>query len=213
MKVDKADDHDRRQRAPNKWQCPPGASTQSLGRVHTVSDRLWTQMVRSAVLDDAESIARVHVDSWRTTYRGLLPDDFLASLGEAHYIERWRRVIGEGSSRVYVVDEPEGIVGFASGGRERAGENGFAGELYAIYVLDSAQRRGHGRELVRAVAGGLQAMELWDMIVWVLRDNAAARQFYERLGGVYVRAQPITIGTATLEEVSYGWRDFEAIRY
>jgi ribosomal protein S18 acetylase RimI-like enzyme len=170
-------------------------------------------MVRPATLDDAAQIARVHVDSWRTTYRGMLPDDFLASLSEEHYTDRWKRVIAEGSSRVHVVEEPEGIVGFASGGRERAGDGAYAGELYAIYVLDRAQRRGHGRELVRAVAGALREMRLHDMIVWVLRDNAAARRFYERLGGVYVRSQPSTIGTATLEEVSYGWRTLDAIRY
>lgn len=170
-------------------------------------------MVRPAALNDAPAIARVHVAAWRSAYTGLLPDDFLASLSEAHYADRWTRVIGEGSSRVYVVEDPGGIVGFASGGRERAGESGFAGELYAIYVLDSAQRRGHGRELVRAVAGALREMQLPDMIVWVLRENAAARQFYERLGGVYVRAQPITIGTATLEEVSYGWHALDEIRY
>jgi ribosomal protein S18 acetylase RimI-like enzyme len=171
-------------------------------------------MVRLATLDDAADIARVHVASWRTTYRGMLPDDFLASLSEEHYTERWKRLIAEGSSRVQVVDEPKGgIVGFASGGRERAGENTFAGELYAIYVLDSAQRLGHGRELVRAIAGALREMGLPDMIVWVLRDNAAARRFYERLGGIYVRAQPITIGSATLEEVSYGWRALDEISY
>ena len=56
-------------------------------------------------------------------------------------------------------------------------------------------------------------VELRDMIVWVLRDNTAARQFYERLGGAYVRSQPITIGTATLEEVSYGWPGLDQIRY
>jgi ribosomal protein S18 acetylase RimI-like enzyme len=170
-------------------------------------------MVRPATLDDAAAIARVHVASWRSTYLGLLPADFLASLGEEPYTERWTRVIGEGSSRVFVVDEKGDIVGFASCGRERAGEIGFTGELYAIYVLDSAQRRGHGRELVRAVAGALRELRLGDMIVWVLRDNTAARHFYERLGGVYVRAQPITIGTATLEEMSYGWRSLEKIRY
>ncbi len=180
-------------------------------------------MVRPAALDDAEAIARVHVASWRTTYRGLLPDDFLASLSEEAYTDRWRRVIGDGLSRVFVVDEPRrsqarrssdgGIVGFASCGRERAGEAGFAGELYAIYILDGAQRQGHGRELVRAAAGALREMKLPDMIVWVLRDNPAARRFYEHLGGTYVRSQPITIGTATLEEVSYGWRSLDEIRY
>ncbi|MHB8589180.1 MAG: GNAT family N-acetyltransferase [Candidatus Dormibacteraceae bacterium] len=176
-------------------------------------DKLWTQMVRPAALDDAAGIARVHVATWHSAYRGLLPDDFLASLSEANYTERWRRVIGDGLSRVFVVAEAEGIAGFASGGRERAGETGFAGELYALYVLEGAQRRGHGRELVRAVAGALREMRLPDMIVWVLRDNPAARAFYERLGGTFVRSQPITIGTATLEEVSYGWRSLEEIRY
>ena len=170
-------------------------------------------MVRLAVVDDAAAIARVHVASWRTTYRGLLPDEFLASLGEEPYTERWSRVIADGSSRVFVVDENGDVVGFASCGRERAGEVGFAGELYAIYVLDSAQRQGHGRQLVHAVAGALLEMRLNDMIVWVLRDNTHARHFYERLGGVYVRSQPITIGTATLEEVSYGWRTLGNIRY
>jgi len=175
-------------------------------------------MVRQAKREDSAAIARVHVATWRTTYRGLLPDDFLASLSEEHYTERWTRVIGEGSSRVFVVDEqrpgsdPE-IVGFASCGRERAEERSYAGELYAIYVLDGAQRHGHGRELVRAAAGALKEMKLGDMIVWVLRDNAPARRFYERLGGEYVRSQPITIGTSTLEEVSYGWRSLDEIRY
>jgi ribosomal protein S18 acetylase RimI-like enzyme len=170
-------------------------------------------MVRPATLEDAEAIARVNVATWRSAYRGLLPDDFLAALDEANYAERWRRLIGEGSGRVFVAEGPEGIVGFASGGRERAGEHGYAGELYAIYILDGAARRGHGRELVRAVAGALREMKLPDMIVWVLRDNTRARGFYERLGGTYVREQPITIGTTTLKEVSYGWRSLDDIRY
>jgi ribosomal protein S18 acetylase RimI-like enzyme len=170
-------------------------------------------MVRRATLDDAEAIARVHVATWRTAYRNALPPDFLASLNEAHYTDRWNRVIGEGTDRVFVVEEPEGIVGFASGGRERAGESGYAGELYSLYVLQGAERRGHGRELVRAVAGALRDMKLADMLVWVLGENTPARRFYERLGGVYVRSQQITVGATTLEEVSYGWRSLEEIRY
>ncbi|HMJ37922.1 MAG TPA: GNAT family N-acetyltransferase [Verrucomicrobiae bacterium] len=170
-------------------------------------------MIRPALPVDAAEIARVHVDSWRTSYRGLLADDFLESLSEAGYTERWRRVIGDGTSRVFVVEEPEGIVGFASGGRERAGESGFEGELYAIYIVAGSQRLGHGRELVRAMAAALRDMGLSDMIVWVLRDNVPAREFYERLGGSYVRSQPITIGATTLEEMSYGWRSLDDIRY
>jgi ribosomal protein S18 acetylase RimI-like enzyme len=155
----------------------------------------------------------VHVASWRSTYEGLLPGDFLEALSEAGYTKRWTSFIGQGSSRVYVVEQAGEVVGFASGGRERAGEIGFSGELYAIYVLDPFQRRGYGRELVRAVVTGLREMDLEDMLVWVLRDNQPARGFYERLGGVYVRTQPTTIGPATLEEVSYGWRRLDAARF
>lgn len=170
-------------------------------------------MIRAAAVKDAAEIARVHVAAWRSAYRGLLADDFLASLSETGYTDRWRRVIGDGASHVFVVEEPEGVAGFASGGRERAGESGFEGELYAIYLIEGSQRKGHGRQLVRAVADALRERGLRDMIVWVLRDNTAAREFYERLGGSYVRSQPITIGADTLEEVSYGWRDLDDIRY
>jgi ribosomal protein S18 acetylase RimI-like enzyme len=171
-------------------------------------------MIRPADVDDAAAIARVHVSSWRATYTDLLPADFLESLTEAGYTDRWRRFIAERSNLAFVVEDDSGdVVGFASGGRDRAGEASYKGELYAIYLLESAQRRGYGRELVRAIAGGLRDMGLDDMIVWVLRDNVTARDFYERLGGIYVRTQPITIGSVTLEEVSYGWPRLESVRY
>ncbi|HXN90545.1 MAG TPA: GNAT family N-acetyltransferase [Candidatus Sulfotelmatobacter sp.] len=168
-------------------------------------------MVRSAGVEDAAAIAAVHVATWRSAYRGLLPDEFLESLAEAGYEGRWRRSLAEGAGRVYVAEEDGHVVGFASGGRERAGEDGYAGELYALYVLEDAQRRGNGHALVRAVARGLREMGLEDMIVWVLRDNPTARSFYERLGGVYVRSQPITIGPALLQEVSYGWKSLDSL--
>ena len=168
-------------------------------------------LVRPAGIDDAAAIADVHVASWRTTYGGVLPVDFLASLDQAGYEERWRRVLEDRSSRVYVAADGRDVVGFASGGRERAGEAGFEGELYAIYVLREAQGQGHGRRLVHAVVGGLRELSLRDMIVWVLRDNASARRFYERLGGEYVRSQPITIGSTLLQEISYGWRSLDDV--
>ena len=170
-------------------------------------------LIREAEAGDAAAIANVHVASWRTTYRGLLPDDFLESLSPAQYTERWRRTLDDSSSRVYVAENAEGVIGFASGGRERAGETGYRGELYAIYLLRDAQGHGHGSRLVQAVVGGLRELELPDMIVWVLRENAFARRFYERLGGVYVREQPITIGSTLLSEVSYGWRRLGDVRY
>jgi hypothetical protein len=36
--------------------------------------------VRRAVSGDAASIARVHVESWRSTYAGIVPEAYLRSL-------------------------------------------------------------------------------------------------------------------------------------
>jgi GNAT superfamily N-acetyltransferase len=170
-------------------------------------------LVRQAEPGDAAGIAKVHVATWRTAYRGLLSHDFLASLNESAYAERWRRTLTAAADRVYVAENADGVIGFASGGRERAGEGGYSGELYAIYVLREAQGHGHGRQLVQAVVGGLRELGLPNMIVWVLRDNMPARRFYERLGGTYVREQPITIGSTLLQEVSYGWPSLDRVRY
>jgi ribosomal protein S18 acetylase RimI-like enzyme len=170
-------------------------------------------MVRRAGPGDAEAIARVHVATWRTTYRGLLPGDFLDSLSESHYADRWRRGIDDASTRVYVAEHDGVIAGFASCGRERAGEDGFRGELYALYVDGHAQGLGYGSELVRAAVDGLREMAIGDMIVWVHRENAAARSFYERLGGTYLRTQPVTIGSTLLLEASYAWHSLDDVRY
>lgn len=39
-----------------------------------------TVRIRAATPDDAPGIARVHVDSWRTTYAGIISAEFLANL-------------------------------------------------------------------------------------------------------------------------------------
>jgi GNAT superfamily N-acetyltransferase len=167
-------------------------------------------MVRPARLDDSEGIARVQVASWRTTYPGMIPQDFLDSMDDAAFAGRWsERLSHETSRRTTFVAEDEGrLVGFATGGAEREGDAQYDGELYAIYVLQEWQGQGLGRELVNAVAGALVERGLHSMLVWVLRDNLPARAFYERLGGVYVREHPLDFGAGfEVMEVSYGWGD------
>ena len=55
--------------------------------------------IRDATPADIPAIARIHVDSWRTTYRGLMPDDLLAGLSYERRERQWAQAItrsGEG---------------------------------------------------------------------------------------------------------------------
>src|SRR4051812_39732747 len=110
--------------------------------------------IRPADPNDADAIAKVHVDSWRTTYKGLVPDDYLASLAYEQRAEMWRDILTNFAETnfVYVAEAGHNqIVGFVSGGPERNNDPIYVGELYAIYLLDAYQRQGIGRQLMLAL--------------------------------------------------------------
>ena len=95
-------------------------------------------------------------------------------------------------------------------GPQRSGDPIFRGEVYALYVLAEYQNRGVGRGLVRAVADRLAHDGTTSILIWVLANNPA-RGFYAHLGGVEIRHQPIPLGTVTVEEVAYGWKNTRAL--
>ena len=170
--------------------------------------------IRLAQPSDAGGIARVHVDSWRSTYRGIVPDNYLAGLSYEQRENYWRSILTHRSETpqwIYVAELDAGtIVGFACGGIEREQNPVYRGELYAIYLLADHQKQGIGRGLMQAVARSLVDAGTDSMLVWVLAENPS-RAFYQSLGGQYVREKPITIGDVTLTEVAYGWRDLQSL--
>lgn len=133
-----------------------------------MSDRM---KIRKAVPADAKGIAKVHVDSWKTTYENIVPAAFLNSLSYEKREQRWRGTIPNGG--VYVAEtEAKDIVGFATGGKKRTDEYpDYTGELYAIYILKKHQRNGLGKLLVRPIIEELRQQNMSTMIVKVLEDN------------------------------------------
>ena len=165
--------------------------------------------IRRALVADASAIARVSVDTWRSAYRGIVPEHYLASLSYDDRAERMRSTLADPDSErcCYIAADDGGeVVGLASGGPRREGDARYTGELYALYVLAERQRAGAGRDLTRAVAADLLRRGMRSMLVWVLADNPS-RHFYESLGGQPAGHTVIEIGGARLAEVAYGWDD------
>jgi len=166
--------------------------------------------IRSAMPEDAAGIAAVHVDSWRTTYPGILPDRYLVGLSVAEHERRWRRLLGNPPARrrqTKVACGADGvIVGFGSMGPQRTALKGYGGEFYALYLAEQVQGVGIGRRLLAAMAQDMATAGTGSAVVWVLRDNPA-RFFYERLGGTLVAEQPIRVAGIQVMERAYGWLD------
>ena len=101
-------------------------------------------------------------------------------------------------------------MGFVSCGDARAPIEGLDAEIYALYVLQSEQRRGIGRELVRACARHFVRQGQFGFYLWVLKANRA-RMFYEAMGGVEIGEKTERLGLHSFAEIAYGWNDLSAL--
>lgn len=166
--------------------------------------------IRQATAVDAPGIARVHVDTWRSSYLGIIPQDFLDGLDAAQRAAMWKEEIVREDAHVLVAEDAGAICGFISGGVLRDGVDvaaqNYDAEIYTLYVLAAAQGRSVGRELMRALAERLVQDGLLRPVVWALEKNPWCA-FYERLGGKRVAQKMIEIGGAELSDIAYGWEE------
>ena len=170
--------------------------------------------IRHATPADAPGVARVQVDSWRTTYPGIVSEEFLSSLSYTESQSSWDdgiRLRRPGRSIRVAETDSKGVVGFCACGPESEGNSDYKGEIYAIYLLDDFQRLGIGRRLFLASCKSLLDSGIRSMLLWVFEDNQGARRFYESLGGEVIRRKEINIGGADLVEVAYGWKDITSL--
>jgi ribosomal protein S18 acetylase RimI-like enzyme len=167
--------------------------------------------IRPATPDDAPAIAQVHVETWRSAYRGIVPAAHLAALSTRQRTDRWTEILRKPDQITFVAETPErGVVGFANGGPERETTDPRRAELYALYVLPDQHRRAIGRRLTAALARWLADTNFESLTVWVLEENPS-RRFYERLGGTLAGRKEIEIAGRTLGEVAYEWTDVRSL--
>ncbi|WP_373419950.1 N-acetyltransferase family protein [Herbaspirillum sp. RV1423] len=169
--------------------------------------------IRHATVDDAETIAKVRIDSWRATYRGMIPDAYLDGMKVEDSTRLWTRVLGAASDAActFVAEIDGELVGFAAGITLAERKLDFDAELTALYILPSAQRAGIGRRLLTQVAATLAAAGAPNMLVWVLAQNRKARDFCERQGAQLLAEQTFRWDELDLIETAYGWRNIGTI--
>jgi uncharacterized protein (DUF952 family)/L-amino acid N-acyltransferase YncA len=161
---------------------------------------------------DAAGIARVHVETWRSTYQGIVPDEYLAGLSVAARQEFWEKLLSTlgPKDHVFVAEDGSGrIVGFTSGGQNRS-ELPYEAEVKAIYVLKESQGQAIGRRLFQASMDRLAQDGFRSFMVWVLERNPACG-FYVHLGGRVVSEMDEDFGGKKLKELALAWDDLQPL--
>lgn len=168
-------------------------------------------IIRIAEASDAHAIATLHAESWRSTYRGILLDAFLDGPIFANRRAHWEaRLSGDASTPSPFValaeqdGEPQAFVC-----AELDADPTWGALVDNLHVSPSAKGRGLGRRLMAEAATWiLQQRPGSRLHLWVYEQNAAARRFYEHLGGVVNEQclQGAPDGSRN-QAVRYGWED------
>lgn len=133
-------------------------------------------IIRKAAFSDAAAITDVHVETWKVSYKGLVPDDILSqrtvTAERTSFIEK---LISEGS--VFVAEKSGNLSGFITSRRYED-----TGEIEIFYVLPEDQRQGIGEQLFNFTARELKNAGAKHMTVWTLKD-APSVNFYKKMSG------------------------------
>lgn len=139
--------------------------------------------IRAATLEDKRAVSQVHVRSWQVGYQGLIPDDYLRAMTPQSREERYTFGSDDPTDPLTMVAvDREVICGFATVGVARVDDRLHEGELLALYVDPAYWGRGFGRRLIAHARGLLCSMDVTTAVLWVLKGNQRAIQFYERDG-------------------------------
>jgi ribosomal protein S18 acetylase RimI-like enzyme len=142
-------------------------------------------MIRRAVPEDAATVTRIQVASWRAAYRGIVPDAYLDGIDEAAWGEKWpARLQPDAPGHTFLGGAPELGVVSVGPSREPGAVAGVDAEIYLIYVLPEAWGTGVGRALLVHALADLTARGFARATLWVFEANARARRFYDAAGGV-----------------------------
>ena len=138
--------------------------------------------VRPAEPADALSMAKVHVDTWRETYRGLMSDATLDDPGLLSWRERfWAAALTDpryGQNIAAVASHEGSLIGIAMSGPSLDAV-GVPQHLYVLYTYAASHGSGAGTALLDAVIDRSSPATLW-----VADPNPRAQAFYRKHGFV-----------------------------
>jgi GNAT superfamily N-acetyltransferase len=167
-------------------------------------------VLREATQHDAAAIARLHADSWRSAYRGMLSDDYLDHRVYPERAALWQRRFFESTENPFfaiLAEMESNLAGFACVFPDH--DPTYGAFLDNLHVVPHRTGQGIGRRLLAAVAEHLLADERrGGLYLWVIAKNSRARQFYSKAGALEVEcvALPMPDGSRQ-DEVRCYWPD------
>lgn len=158
-----------------------------MGRIHMIC-------IRQAQSRDIKQIAKIKVDGWKNTYKGIIDDEFLNSMS----ISKQINIINNYSlNTMFVAENNNEILGVCriyDYNESVYDDKEIDCEIREFYVNPSLKRMGIGSKLFNFIKEYFSQKGKRKLYIGCLKDNYSARKFYEKMGGISVNGKEIDIG-------------------
>ena len=160
--------------------------------------------IRNIKKEDIPEVVNIQIRAWRTAYKGIIDDNYLANMNPEEKIKMREKDYNE--NKFIVAEINNEIVGFCryTDNIEKTPETPKADcELRALYVKPELKHNGIGKKMFQYAVNEFKNMGKTKMVLWCLKDNVLARKFYEKMGGKIIKERLIHIGNRDYEEVAF----------
>lgn len=166
--------------------------------------------IRLAKDDDIKSIATLHVDNWKNSYKGIFPSDYLAGLNYNEAEKEWIKYLEQEDALIYIAASEEDIVnGFAACKMDT--ETPCSGHLYSLHVSQPNRGQGIGKQLILAAANHFQSRQINSMNLWAVETNEHAISIYNHLGAKVYKHEIRYFDWVPVRQIGLIWNDISCL--
>ena len=139
-------------------------------------------IIKRGTIQDAKTISHIHASSWKSAYRGIIPQQYLDELQDDFWVNAFQGWIEADTVTVLLIYDQESAAGCVAYGKSRDKKLPEWGEIVSLYLLPEYLGKGYGRKLLQAALDDLKIAGYNSVYLWVLENNEIAKKFYERNG-------------------------------
>ena len=141
--------------------------------------------IKRATAEDAAAISKIHALSWKSAYKGIVPQKYLDGIKADLWGGAFQKWITENVFKADLLVLNDAAIGCITYGKSRDDRFLGWGEIVSIYMHPDHYRKGYGQRLIAHALQQQKADGFKNCFLWVLAANASARRFYEKNGFVW----------------------------
>lgn len=158
--------------------------------------------IRLNRLEDQEQMAKIKVNSWQKTYKNIIDEQYLNSLNIEEQTTKYIASFDDYKNCVLVAINKENnqVIGYSCFDSNEKEEYNADCEIVSLYIDPNFTNKGIGTSLFRETIKYLKGYNKRNMLIWCLKENKNALEFYKKLGGIKTLEKLAKIGNKVYPE-------------